>query len=707
MAAPSGLGLMALNDTKAGMEGLDKEAISRVIEEASRGSKFYAKKQADQAKLQAQVEELQAALAALPAGELAIARQAADSVVAELRRGRRLDRTIVHVDMDMFFAAVEMREDPSLAERPMAVGGLGMLSTSNYRARRFGVRAAMPGFIAKRLCPELTIVPPNMAKYAEVAEVVRAVFREYDPEFSPMSLDEAYLDISVLVEVSNMEDKAAAAAEIVAEMRAKIQERTGLTASAGIACNCRLAKVASDLNKPDGQFQVAADEAAILAFVAELSIRKVGGIGSVSEQLLNSIGVKTCGDIYRKRAEIKLLFSELSFEFYMSVSQGLGATALEAPEERERKSMSCETTFRDTSDREALLATCRDLCRDLAKDLADKGIVGSAVTVKIKSHDFKLKTKVSQLCSASASELAIFESARRTLVQLLDASAEQPLALRLMGVRMSELRDRAELRGARQTSLLSFMGAKEGEKEAKFTCPVCGKACSSLGDLNTHIDTCAVGGDNLAKEGDFDTVNEQSLVVSKAAAAEVCETVSKDSVSCGRTLDAGEGSEGTGDIKLKSVVEKKPSFFASFLEDPSFGCANPITHGAKDIPVLNSLEVCVPADKEYQEGECHGQGAPGGGEEGGGVTEPEGTKLTCPVCLDAVAGSEVEVGRHVEDCLSRQEVRSILEQARQAERAGQQVRAGKRKGRGEEGGRQAKVARVAGVATIDAFFTRN
>ena len=113
-----------------------------------------------------------------------------------LRKQRDLTRTIVHVDMDMFYAAVEMRDNPALAGVPMAVGGMGMLSTSNYAARKFGVRAAMPGFIAKKLCPELVIVPGNMEKYAGVSEVVRGVFREYDPNFAPMSLDEAYLDIT-------------------------------------------------------------------------------------------------------------------------------------------------------------------------------------------------------------------------------------------------------------------------------------------------------------------------------------------------------------------------------------------------------------------------------------------------------------------------------------------------------------------------------
>ena len=246
-----GLALMALNTCKAGMAGIDREGITKVIEEASRGSKFYAKKQADQARIEVQVEEMRQSLAGLGSGELAAARLAADSIVARLRRSRRLDRVIVHVDMDMFYAAVEMRDNPALSEVPMGVGGMGMLSTSNYKARKFGVRAAMPGFIAKKLCPELVIVPCNMAKYAAVAEVVRSVFREYDPDFCPMSLDEAYLDITSLVEmeVQRMEqeeqepDPQEAAAALVTRLRGEIKARTGLTASAGIACNARLAKV--------------------------------------------------------------------------------------------------------------------------------------------------------------------------------------------------------------------------------------------------------------------------------------------------------------------------------------------------------------------------------------------------------------------------------------------------------------------------------
>merc|ERR1719187_388324 len=221
---------MALNDNKAGMTGLDTDKINAIIESASKGSKFYQAKLASQAKIDQQIERLGQQLAALKRADLDRARREADLQAACLERD--LSRTIVHVDMDMFYAAVEMRDAPYLKELPMAVGGMGMLSTSNYRARRFGVRAAMPGFIAKKLCPDLVIIPGNMEKYSNVSKVVREVFSEYDPNFAPMSLDEAYLDITDYLDNIG---PTASAAQVVEEMRAKIEVATSLTASAGIA----------------------------------------------------------------------------------------------------------------------------------------------------------------------------------------------------------------------------------------------------------------------------------------------------------------------------------------------------------------------------------------------------------------------------------------------------------------------------------------
>ena len=176
---------------------------------------------------------------------------------------------------------------------------------------------------------------------------------------------------------------------LVQEMRAKICEHTGLTASAGIAPNCLLAKVCSDLNKPNGQYQLQPNSQDILQFVSTLSIRKVGGVGNVSEQLLKAVGVQTCQDLYTKRGEIRLLFSEGSSDFYLATSQGIGSTRIEPPEERERKSISTETTFRDTSDREDLMSCARILQRIARLNL---------LLVKLSQSRSKLILNVSRHC---------------------------------------------------------------------------------------------------------------------------------------------------------------------------------------------------------------------------------------------------------------------------------------------------------------------
>ena len=177
-----------------------------------------------------------------------------------------------------------------------------------------------------------------------------------------------------------------------------------------------------------------------------LFLLKIGGIGSVSEQLLNGVGVNTCGDLYQKRAEIKLLFSNLNFEFYMEASQGLGETSLQSVEEREQKSVGVEKTFKDTSDKETLMEICHSLCRDLAKELREKEMTGSAVTVVIKTDDFKQTTRVGNLLMSAADEAAIFESAKWSLLHLLDKTrrGQTMTTLRMMGVRMAKLMDNPE-----------------------------------------------------------------------------------------------------------------------------------------------------------------------------------------------------------------------------------------------------------------------
>ena len=468
------------------------------------------------------------------------------------------------------------------------------------------------------------------------------MFKEYDPDFCPMSLDEAYLDITKLVEAAEGDDIEAVATSIVNEMRSKIKEKTGLTASAGIAPNCRLAKVASDMNKPDGQFLVAAREETILDFVQQLSIRKIGGVGNVSEQLLNAIGVFTCKDIFEKRAEIKLLFSEISFEFYMKVSQGLGASSIEPPDERERKSMSTETTFQDTADRKVLLNTCKELCKDLAQDLVNKEILGSAVTVKIKSHDFKLKTKVAQLIDSTNDETVIFKSAEKTLLHLLDTAHKKPLKLRLMGVRMSELKDKAEVKGAKQTSLHVFMAPKTNNSEAgrKFTCPICDKKFATIKVLNDHIDFCISSGETIEQTCSNIPLSDGEEVSTNNV---LCPAVANDQ------NGVDERSRGGFEMERKG-------------QDQDF----------------------LPSQ----------------------ASPPQATVFVCPVCAASLSlSTEEAMSKHVEDCLSRQEVAAIVKEEGAAKNV-QPMGGGKRKLADIGTVVPKKRPNVDKIARIDSFFAK-
>ena len=486
------------------------------------------------------------------------------------------------------------------------------------------------------------------------------MFKEYDPDFCPMSLDEAYLDITGLVEAADGDDVDEIASSIVTEMRAKIKEKTGLTASAGIACNCRLAKVASDMNKPDGQFTVVAREEEILDFVCGLSIRKVGGVGNVSEQLLNAIGVFTCKDIFEKRAEIKLLFSEISYEFYMEVSQGLGATSIEPPDERERKSMSTETTFPDTADRKVLVATCRDLCKDLARDLSNKEIFGSAVTVKIKSHDFKLKTKVAQLVDHTNDEIPIFESAERTLLHLLDNAPEKPLKLRLMGVRMTDLKDKAVVKGAKQISLRTFMAGKtvQGDASKKYTCPICYEKYSAIKVLNDHIDLC---------------INVQGGVDDKLRGEDVQETLLQEP-----TPKTARFVCGGGEMRLQEKSREETE---------------------QEVEIDINSKCTVPLDSQY--GVSNSPPLENDPERFRKSTS-NATDFVCPVCSASLKlDTEEEMGKHVEDCLSHQEVAALVKEeksTRNQEKKRKLVQMGT-----VNSGKRVKVGKI---ARIDSFFAR-
>ncbi|CAG8646438.1 6061_t:CDS:2, partial [Cetraspora pellucida] len=284
----SRLGDLASN--KAGLQGVDKEKINQVIYEASKDSAFYHNEARKDEALKHKTEQLLKKYEALRRQDLSSFDNKVNNLVQAMERKRDLSRIIVHIDMDAYYAAVEERDNPSLRGKPMAVGSNSMLSTSNYEARRYGVRSAMPGFIARKLCPELIIVPCNFDKYHAVAKQIREIFARYDPNYTPMSLDEAYLDITEYLKTTDKTPD-----EAVEQIRKEIYEETKLTASAGIAANMLLSKICSDFNKPNGQYRLPNNINDIMRFIRPLPVRKIPGIGRVTERILKELDISTCG----------------------------------------------------------------------------------------------------------------------------------------------------------------------------------------------------------------------------------------------------------------------------------------------------------------------------------------------------------------------------------------------------------------------------
>ncbi len=302
-------------------------------------------------------------------------------------------RKILHIDMDAFFASVEMRDNPALRNVPMAVGGSsdrrGVLSTANYAARKFGVRSAMPTAMAMKLCPQLVLVKGNYKKYSEASEQVFEIFHQYTPLVQGLSLDEAYLDVTDCDLFQN------SATWIAEDIRKKIFEKTGLTASAGIAPNKLIAKLSSDHNKPNGQFTVApwmVDD-----FIKTVPVERIHGIGKVTAKYLHELGIKTCLDMqkYTRSDLIHLMgkFGDALYDFCRGIDER------EVETEYERKSLSTETTFeKDLGNFEEMkthLVTLVAELKDSLKNHEDREVKN--LNVKIKYHDFKLTTIERQL----------------------------------------------------------------------------------------------------------------------------------------------------------------------------------------------------------------------------------------------------------------------------------------------------------------------
>ncbi|KAH8057732.1 DNA-directed DNA polymerase [Aureococcus anophagefferens] len=449
--------LFAHAAAKGGQEGLDREKVNNIIFELSGSSSYTKEKLEHRGDAEKWVAAARRKLETFDGTKRSVAAHHLKKREAALEATRRAmdaaGTVCCVVDFDMFYAAVELRDRPELKDKPVAVGGPGMITTANYVARKWGVRSAMPGFIGQELCrrgpefgmprAELVFVRPDFEKYTAVSKVARAIFAEYDPHLACYSLDEAYLDLTLYLraraaagshgeatkllatprprkrkrgagfgepdddddeapddddEADGVGDDGAAAPAValppldlrddaagrladavLAEIRVRVRAATGgLTLSGGLGPNFRLAKVAADVRKPDGQHRVACGRPGVLAFRRSLPCRKVGGVGRVLEQKLeDGLGVRTCGELLDRLPEVHALFAPKGRDFLQDVGLGVGAAGGPEDDDDEDglpKGLGNERTFRPVSGLGPLLAKLEAIAAIVAARLETRGM---------------------------------------------------------------------------------------------------------------------------------------------------------------------------------------------------------------------------------------------------------------------------------------------------------------------------------------------
>jgi DNA polymerase-4 len=295
-------------------------------------------------------------------------------------------RKIIHIDMDAFYASVEQRDAPELRGKPVIVGWPGersVVCAASYEARKFGVHSAMPATRAKRLCPEGAFIHPNFDKYREVSRQIRDIFERHTPLVEPLSLDEAYLDVTE--ELTGIPT----ATETAETIRREIKSDTHLTASAGVAPNKFLAKIASDWKKPDGCFVIRPHQ--VERFLMPLNVRKIPGVGKATEKILTEMGIATVGDLHSFTADqLVARFGKWGTRLW-ELARGIDESPV-VPSQK-RKSWSSENTFAKDITLDEVTAYIREEAQKLWKSLSDKQLVGRTVTVKLRTGDFKTATR--------------------------------------------------------------------------------------------------------------------------------------------------------------------------------------------------------------------------------------------------------------------------------------------------------------------------
>jgi DNA polymerase-4 len=341
-------------------------------------------------------------------------------------------RKIIHIDMDAYYAAVEQRDNPAYRGKPVVVGGRpdarGVVATCSYEARKFGIHSAMPSSQAYRLCPQAVFVKPRFEVYKDVSTAIRRIFADYTELFEPLSLDEAYLDVT---EISRCQGSATLIAK---EIKEKIRQQTGLTASAGVSYNKFLAKIASDLDKPDGLYLITPEQGP--GFVEQLPIGKFHGIGKATEKKMHTLGIRTGLDL--KQWPLPLLVQHFgkSGQHYFDIARGIDNRPVR--NFRPSKSVGVEVTYQeDLEDPAVILQQLLDLMGKALTRLAAKQMTAYTLTVKLKYHNFVQITRSKTL----PQPITRVEGIETVLADLLKDTGIGAKKVRLLGVALSSLQN--------------------------------------------------------------------------------------------------------------------------------------------------------------------------------------------------------------------------------------------------------------------------
>ena len=337
-------------------------------------------------------------------------------------------RKIIHIDMDAFYASVEQLDNPELLGKALAVGGSekrGVVAAASYEARKFGVRSAMSGMAAKRNCPDLIFVPPRFERYREISNEIRKIFFEFTDLVEPLSLDEAYLDVT--------ENKKGnpSASMIAEEIRKRIKEKTGLNASAGISINKFVAKIASDINKPNGQKTITPEE--VVPFLETLDVKKFFGVGKVTKEKMYRFGIYTGKDLKNQSLEFLTENFGKSGTHYFNVVRGIHNSKVKSS--RKQKSLASEHTFSENISSEIFMMERLDeIASEVEQRLLKRNLAGKTVTLKIRYSDFTIQTRSKTLPLFLSDKELILKVVKELLFQ-----EKMKESVRLLGISISNL----------------------------------------------------------------------------------------------------------------------------------------------------------------------------------------------------------------------------------------------------------------------------